>query len=276
MNIEIRPLLSLEEYQATETLQSIVWGLNNRMIVPVNILVTAQREGGLVLGAFDKDKTNAYHHGLIGFVFSSVGLTPTGQLKQCSQMAGVVPAYQNQQIGYRLKCVQRDILVSRGFTLITWTFNPLIARNARFNLHKLGATCNTYLPNVYGTDSRNKQTALPTDRFYVEWNMTDEHVCNRLGHRYQSPTLPELQNNYIPQINPIASDVKDATNAADADLLLVEIPRDIQAIERTDMSLAVVWQEHVRYVFETLFARGYQAVDVLVEYEHVCYLLQRS
>ena len=160
--MEIRPVSEQAEYLATERLQSEVWNLPDVEIVPLHVLVTAAKNGGLLLGAFDGDR-------LAGFVFGFPGLTADGRLKHCSHMAGVHPDYRDQNLGYRLKLAQREVVLSQGIDLITWTFDPLEARNAWLNFHKLGAVCNTYLRNVYGDMRDGLNAGLPSDRLQVEW-----------------------------------------------------------------------------------------------------------
>ena len=152
--MEIRPVSEHAEYLATERLQSEVWNLPDVEIVPLHVLVTAAKNGGLLLGAFDGDR-------LAGFVFGFPGLTADGRLKHCSHMAGVHPDYRDQNLGYRLKLAQREVVLSQGIDLITWTFDPLEARNAWLNFHKLGAVCNTYLRNVYGDMRDGLNAACP-------------------------------------------------------------------------------------------------------------------
>ena len=171
--MEIRPVTDHAEYRAVESLQADVWNLPDVEVVPLHMLVTAARNGGLLLGAFDGDR-------LAGFVFGFPGLTADGRLKHCSHMAGVHPDYRDQNLGYRLKLAQRAAVLSQGIDLITWTFDPLEARNAWLNFHKLGAICNTYLRNVYGEMRDGLNAGLPSDRLQVDWWIRSERVERRL------------------------------------------------------------------------------------------------
>ena len=157
-----------------------MWDLPDVEVVPLHVLITAAKNGGLLLGAFDGET-------LAGFVFGFPGLTPDGKLKHCSHMAGVHPAYRDRGLGYSLKLAQRLHVLAQGIDLITWTFDPLETRNATLNFHKLGAICNTYLPNLYGEMHNGLNAGLPSDRFQVDWWIASERVAQRLQPPSNSP-----------------------------------------------------------------------------------------
>ena len=174
MSITIRPIETHAEYHALEQLQRDVWTLPDVEVVPLHVLLTAAKNGGLLLGAFDGER-------LVGFVFGFPGLTPEGRLKHCSHMAGVHPDYRDRGLGYSLKLAQREHVLAQGIDLITWTFDPLETRNASLNFHKLGAVCNTYIPNLYGEMRDGLNAGLPSDRFQVDWWIASERVAQRLA-----------------------------------------------------------------------------------------------
>ena len=107
-SIIIRPVAGHDEIRAVEALQREVWDLPDTEVVPLHLLTTAARNGGLLLGAFDRDR-------LAGFVFGFAGLTAAGRLKHCSHMAGVHPDYRDQNLGYRLKLAQREYVLVAGY-----------------------------------------------------------------------------------------------------------------------------------------------------------------
>ena len=157
-----------------------------------------------MLGAFLDKK-------MIGFSIGFIGLTADGQMKFCSEQLGVLPAYQSQNIGYRLKMAQREIMLARQIDHITWTFDPLETKNGNLNLHKLGCRCRTYLLNVYGA-GQGINAGLPTDRFLVDWWLKDPDVSSRLSGNY-SLTLAELRQGGVPVLNEGMTDiVKRAAN----------------------------------------------------------------
>ncbi|MCX7681007.1 MAG: hypothetical protein N2508_03400 [Anaerolineae bacterium] len=279
MSIEIRPVQSIPEYRAIEQLQREIWGLDDVEIVPDHVLLTAQKNGGLVLGAFEVQPETGEER-LIGFVFGFLGLTPAGQLKHCSHIAGVAPAYQNQNVGYRLKLAQRAFVLGQGIELITWTFDPLESRNARLNFHKLGVTCNTYLRDLYGGMRDSLNVGVPSDRFQVDWHINSPWVVSRLRGEYQAPRLQALLAEGVTIVNRVRpGDLPrppDTTLPLEGEQVLIQIPSHFQAVKAADMELARAWREHSRALFEAAFARGYVAIDLLYEGEESFYLLRQS
>jgi len=285
VEIQIRPIQTHDEYRAVEQLQRDVWGLQEVEIVPDHVLLTAQKNGGLVLGAFlpPEESTTEGRGRLIGSVFGFVGLTPDGRVKHCSHIAGVAPAYQSQNVGYRLKLAQREHVLAQGIDLITWTFDPLESRNARLNFHKLGVTCNTYLRDLYGDMRDGLNVGLPSDRFQVDWHIASDHVAARLRPDWTGPALSALLAKGVPIVNrplpgppPRPSPTTHPLLPPGEDRLLIQIPARFQAIKSADMALALAWREHTRTLFEAAFSAGYTAVDLLFEGEESYYLLQRG
>jgi len=288
MVIDIRPIETHHEYQAVEQLQRQVWGMADVEIVPNHLLLTAQKNGGLVLGAFDTSLEGESER-LVGFCFSIAGLSPGGKLKHCSHMMGVAPAYQNQNLGYRLKLAQRQYVLAvrlsahyevRGIDLITWTFDPLESRNARLNFHKLGVTCHTYLRDLYGGIRDALNVGLPSDRFQVDWHIASDHVVDRLRGEPAGPTLAALQADGVPLLNHTLQGKlprpPKVSLPVEGDRLLIQIPANFQAIKSADMALARTWRLHTRALFEAAFAGGYIVTDLLFENEQSYYLLEKD
>lgn len=277
--MRIRPIETHDEYRAVEQLQREAWGLVEVEVVPHHLLLTAQKNGGVVLGAFERLPQKEKEQ-LIGFVFGFVGLSRDGRLKHCSHMAGVAPAFQGRNVGYRLKLTQRQHVLAQGMDLITWTLDPLESRNARLNFHKLGVTCNVYLRDLYGGMRDELNVGLPSDRFRVAWHVASDHVTDRLGDDWTGPSLAALQADGVPILNrALPGDPPRPPQTAlpvEEDMLLIQIPAHFQAIKTADMGLARAWREHTRDLFEAAFARGYTAIDLLFENEQSCYLLRKD
>jgi len=279
MDVETRLIQTHEEYRAVEQLQRDVWGLEEVEVVPDHLLLTAQKNGGLVLGAFDLS-SGAKGGQLVGFVFGLVGLSPDGQIKHCSHMTGVTPGYQNQNLGYQLKLAQREHVLMQGLNLITWTFDPLESRNAYLNFRKLGATCQTYLRDLYGSMRDALNIALPSDRFQVDWHIASTRVADRLGGKRDSLSLSSLAAEGVPLLNHALPG--DPPRPADVCLpiqgtrLLIQIPAHFQSVKTVDMGLARAWRLQTRALFEAAFAAGYVATDLLFEDDQSCYLLKKG
>lgn len=283
MAIEIRPVQTHNEYRAVEQLQQDVWGRSSIALVHTSVLLTAQKNGGLVLGAFERgarpESNLGNSVGLVGFVFGFVGLTATGTVKHCSHIAGVLPRYQGQGVGYQLKLEQRKRVLAQGIELVTWTFDPLESRNAYFNLRKLGATCCTYWPNLYGIMRDALNADLPSDRFQLDWHLASDHVVRRLHDAAPAPSLASLQADGALLLNPNPPETLPdlaARVAKGAERLLVQVPLSFQTIKSTDMEEAQRWRLHTRDLFTAAFAGGYMATDFFVEGEQSYYLLENQ
>lgn len=271
MTISIKTPSTVDEFRMIEQLQAAIWG-SRAEAVPAHLLLTIAKEGGIVQLMVDGVTP-------IGFSFGFLSQTESGQLKLASHQAGVLPDYQGQSLGYRLKLAQREAALQQGLTLITWTYDPLLGQNARLNLHKLGAICRTYQPNLYGdmTDSLNR--GLPSDRFRVDWWLESDHVAARLRGEFLSPT--DLLAIY-PVVNParFVDDVPRPTETVhlptDARFCLVEVPADLTRLKTDAPDLAVSWRLHTRHIFETLFERGYTAIDLVRQRGQNYYLLQKN
>ncbi|MGD9001561.1 MAG: hypothetical protein PVF04_02765 [Anaerolineae bacterium] len=278
MTIQIRPIRTHDEYRAVEQLQREVWRLEDAEIVPDHVLITAHKNGGVLLGAFEGLPHEEQR--LVGFVFGFAGLTADDTLKHCSHMLGVVSPYRSQGLGYRLKLAQREQVLNQGIDLVTWTYDPLESRNAYLNFHKLGATCRTYLRDLYGDMRDELNAGLPSDRFRVDWHVASEHVVRRLQDDWCGPSLPLLLSAAVPILNSFPPGEQprppQTVRPLEGDQLLIQIPAHFQVIRAADMPLARAWRAHTRTLFEAAFAAGYAVVDLLFEQGRSCYLLRKD
>jgi predicted GNAT superfamily acetyltransferase len=275
----IRPLESNADLYACQALIQRVWSMPNGLeVLPHHILFTVPRNGGLLLGAFDGDQ-------LVGYVFGYPGLTSEGKLKHCSHMMGIAPEYQTQGIGFLLKLAQREHLLALGFDLATWTFEPLASRSAYLNLNKLGATCRTYIPDMYGPMTDGLNAGLPSDRLQVDWWIASERVQRRLQKPPNAPP-PEtvFQANETCRranglLDPGSLHLDPDQVAAHHTCVTIEIPADYQSIKAAEPDLALKWRLATRRLLQTYFAAGFVAMDftsALVEGERRSYYVLRA
>jgi predicted GNAT superfamily acetyltransferase len=227
-DIEIRECASLDELAECVQLQREVFALPDVELSPVRHLIVTKNAGGFALGAFDGDR-------LAGFVLS-VPAFLRGERAYYSHMTGVRPEYQSLGIGARLKWAQRMRALSEGVRFIKWTFEPVKARNAYFNLEKLGAIANEYHPNFYGTDystaaQTGKKIGLASDRLFAEWDL-------------ESPKVTALAN---------GDEYKESRPLAET----IEIMNDWLALVERDPQAALAEQLHVRGEFQAAFGRGF-------------------
>lgn len=171
--IEIRECTSVKDLSECVALQREVFALPEIEISPVRHFIVTRHAGGFALGAFAGGK-------LVGFVLSVAAFFGNERFFY-SHMMAVKKDFQSFGIGTGLKWAQRSEALRRGVTFIKWTFQPVQARNAYFNLEKLGAIVRSYEPNFYGTDystsrDHSKQVGLDSDRLFAEWNLDDAKV----------------------------------------------------------------------------------------------------
>src|SRR5258708_2012715 len=161
--VEIRRAASVADYLACQEAQRRAWGITDESyVVPLATLVGANLHGGLVLGAFTTTGE------ALGLSFAFLGKIE-GRLCLYSQLTGVVPGQQGSGLGGRLKHAQREFARSEGIPCLAWSFDPLQAGNARFNLDRLGATAGRYIEDMYGRRTDDLNAGAATDRLIVEW-----------------------------------------------------------------------------------------------------------
>ncbi len=209
----VRPLDEVDDVHAGAAVLSQVWGGDNAGMPP-NLMRALAHAGNYVVGLYADDR-------LIGASVAFFG--PPAERTMHSHITGVLPEYQGQGLGRVLKNHQRDWAFARGVGTVTWTFDPLVARNAHFNLRVLGARVTDYLVNQYGAMDDGINRGDETDRVMVAWVMAARPV----------PT-PD-----------------------DADVVAsVEIPSDIQALRRDAPAEAAAWRRRVREAFAAQTAAG--------------------
>ncbi len=254
--IRIRAAASRADLETCVLLQRAVWGLSDLEITSTLQLTATLHAGGLLHLA----ETAAGEAVAFAYAFPAIR---GGVAHLHSDMLAVTPAYQERGVGGRLKWAQREDALAAGVSLITWTFDPLQARNANLNLHRLGATAMEFLENFYGVTSSSLHHRLPTDRLLVYWNLRSPRVAALAGtHTRNAPVaVPDL-----PRINevkwqagwPVSSEPRLDLSAPE---LLLEIVPDWDVLARSAPRVAEAWQEKVRRALQTYFGRGYVGSD---------------
>lgn len=167
--VALRELHAMAELRHLEHLQREVWGVDDLEIVPATVMSAAVHAGGLVSVAVHDDE-------IVGFTFAFVatphgrGMTGTGLH---SHMAAVIPSHQSRGIGRALKYHQAEWARKNGLEWISWTFDPLLRRNARFNFVVLGAKAYDYLVDVYGPMPGRLGGGIASDRLLAVWKTVD-------------------------------------------------------------------------------------------------------
>lgn len=224
----IRECTTIEEFDGCLALQREAFGLPDLELSPRRHLIVSRQAGGWTLGAFVADR-------MVGFVHHLVAVRGENEIFGYSHMMAVARDYQNKGVGARLKWAQRERALREGRKLIKWTWDPMQARNAHFNLNRLGATVEAYAENFYGIDysadaSIADRIGLPSDRLFATWNLDSERV-RALATRATAPD----------ERSPVAA---------------VAIPSQWSLLVKEDPQLAVEVQARVRGEFSEAFGNG--------------------
>jgi predicted GNAT superfamily acetyltransferase len=265
------------------------------------VIITTIHNGGGLLAAYAEDGPSATG-GMVGITYWWPGLgTPTTgagatsapatgagagggeghgagheagheaglRLKMCSHMAGVLPPWRGTGLGLRLKLAQRDAILRQGMTdWVTWTYDPLIRTNGAFNLHRLGAVCNTYHANRYGEMSDGINAGTPSDRCQVDWWLRSPRVAAR-AHEVVGPEVRRgrwpgseggqvLAAGVLP--NGFLAPPEEPLDLA-APVLALPLPEDIYAIRAADHGLGIAWRMWMRAALQAAFGAGYWLTD---------------
>ncbi len=243
MNYTIRPCEMIEEFASCVVLQKEIWGYADPDIYPLRMFVNVSRIGGHVLGAFTPKGPMA------GFVVSIPAWRKEERFFH-SLLLGVLPEHENQGLGRMLKLAQRKAALRAGIDYIEWTFDPLQAKNAYFNIVRLGATARRYCPDYYGTIRSKLQRRLPSDRLVAEWWLKSSRVKKALAGKHPRP----------------------ARKSAPTE---VAIPLDLDSLVTRRSARAREWQSYVRARLQSCFSRklaitGFEKTDA-----EAWYLLDR-
>ena len=262
----LRPLATTAEYDEAVALQDEIWGAGFSDRVPASILRVGQKVGGVTAAAFDANGR------MLGFVFGLTGVR-NGQLAHWSDMLAVREDSRGRHLGERLKRYQRDIVRALGVEKMFWTFDPLVARNAHFNLNRLGARIAEYIPNFYGSNTGSiLHGSLPTDRFVAEWIISGASSAAAPP----PPAKPAdtlfrtavVEDGGVRVLEPFPPDAN----------VLVPIPPDIEPVLQSNPDAALAWRLATRQAIMHYLSLGYRvtAFHRGTERELPAYELTRS
>jgi len=245
--IILRSLTSIADYDEAVVLQDEIWGAGFSDRVPASILRVGQKVGGVSAGAFSETGR------MLGFVFGLTGLRD-GLLVHWSDMLAVREEARGMRLGERLKHYQRDIVRALGVQKMYWTFDPLVARNAHFNLNRLGAGIADYAPNFYGSNTGSiLHGSLPTDRFVAVWMLDGSTPTKRSDGASKTGARPDVAVTTVAT----GDDVHNITPFSDAPRVLVPIPRDIEPVIGANPEAALGWRLTTRAAMMHYLSHGY-------------------
>ena len=246
-NIEIREVSTIEEYDACIKLQREVFGLPDLEISPRRHLIVSNRAGGWTLGAFVDGR-------LIGFVHHLAAVDGE-RIFGYSHMMAVAAEFQNQGVGAQLKWAQRARALREGRDYIKWTFEPMRARNAHFNLNRLGVVVREYAVNFYGTDystnpaEKRSVSGMDSDRLFASWDLNAPRV--EAFSRREQFTIAEAER-------------------------AIEIPADFSSLLKSDPEKAKREVLRVRNEFQQALSDGLICRAFQRDRERPKYLLHRE
>jgi predicted GNAT superfamily acetyltransferase len=243
--IQIREIDELAQMRAVEELQKEIWGIPDLDVVPLTHLVAAREAGGVLIGAFEGET-------LVGFVYGFPSFE-RGRLAHHSHMLAVKPDYRNLDLGRRLKLAQREHVMAQGIGLISWTFDPLQSLNAYFNFSKLGVLADRYLPDFYGEDAASFLHQTGTDRLWVSWFVSSEHVRQKI----YGGSDEVIFSSAPPLIELDVDDSPRRRDLRDEDLIAIEIPSNIDALQQQNREIARRWRDATRWAFTEALKAGY-------------------
>jgi predicted GNAT superfamily acetyltransferase len=270
-DVTIRRLASLAEFLEACAIQEETWGVGFSERVPAAILNVAQRIGGVTAGAFNADGR------MLGFVFGMTGVKD-GRLAHWSDMLAVRVEARGHHLGDRLKHFQRECCLEIGVETMHWTFDPLVARNAHFNINRLGASASEYVPDMYGDNTGSSlHGQMPTDRLIATWSLRAAPALGGVAKQDGKSHDPRLEGATLVTAVSRAG-VPSFVDRPDARLVLVQLPRDIQAVRSADPQLALSWRYATREAITTYLERGYSVTGFHrgADDELPAYLLSRA
>jgi predicted GNAT superfamily acetyltransferase len=249
-DIVIRECATIDELDGCVHLQREVFGLPDLEISPRRHLIVSRQAGGWTLGAFVGGR-------LVGFVHHLAAVRGD-EIFGYSHMMAVNADYQNKGVGARLKWSQRERAMREGRSFIKWTWDPMQARNAHFNLNRLGVTVSSYAENFYGTDYATspiltgaEPAGIDSDRLFANWQLKTRRVMD----------LASGAGAAVAETEPLKAEV------------VIDIPVNWTKLCRENPEVAKREQLRVRGEFQKAFAAGLVAAGFHRSEEQPRYLL---
>ncbi|CAL9459487.1 chorismate synthase [Streptomyces sp. enrichment culture] len=200
---------------------------------PAEVLHSLIHAGGAVHAAYDGER-------LAGAAVAVRGPGPDTYSLVAAADRGLGPA---------LKQAQRDWALRAGARTMRWTFDPLVGRNARFNLVKLGAVGTEYLVDFYGPMADGVNAGDESDRLTVTWDLRAPLRPYEPGDRESAPVTRRAPDG-------------GALAHRDGGRVWCRVPADVVALRAADPALALRWRHAVREVFTEAFAEGFTATGM--------------
>lgn len=256
---EIRALTELEQLKAAARVLNSVWSMpGDRSIMPFELMRALSHAGNYAVGAYQDDE-------LVGALIAFLGMAGA-HVNLHSHILGVSPRAQGHNVGHSLKQHQRAWALERGIETISWTFDPLVRRNAFFNLTKLGARATAYYESFYGQMSDSINARDESDRILATWDVDSARAHEASLGIATEPDIEALVDKGSVILLDEAQDGGPAMPPGAAPrgpVLLCKTPTDIIALRRSDHRTAERWRFAMRDALGPSMKRGYHITGVL-------------
>lgn len=250
MSAEVRALNSLDEMRRLADLFAEVWGRAGEPPINSDILRALAHSGNYVSAAFDG-------HRMIGGLVGWLGGDPPHELHMHSHILGVLPGVEARGLGFELKQDQRRWCLARDVRVIEWTTDPLVRRNAYFNLTKLGAEAPRYLADFYGEMRDGINVGDESDRLLIRWRLDSPQAQQAAAGKPRQldvETLRCWKSDAIVSVGPGGAPVVTASSSR---VLLCQVPDDIVALRQSKPDLAHEWRRAIRGALADALDHGY-------------------
>ncbi len=248
--VSLRPLAELPDADAINRVIRATWGGQELDREVIKALVES---GNVPWGACANDE-------VIGFVLGWAGVTAEDGLHVHSHMLATVPGLRHKGVGFALKLAQRAQALEQGMSLVRWTFDPMLARNAWFNLGKLGATADRFHEHFYGDMVDEINRGERSDRLVVRWDLDAMTPGAREHDGFE--VLGRTGRNDAPR----PTEVRDPAG----DRCLVRIPREYHDLREHDRALAADWRSAVADALRRCFDAGLTVTGFTATTAYVC------
>jgi predicted GNAT superfamily acetyltransferase len=247
----VSELRELDDLRALRDLFATIWERPDEPPLTLETLRALAHSGSYIAGAHAGDR-------LVGGLIGWLGGAPSHGLHLHSHILGVAGDRQVRGLGFELKQHQRRWCLERGIGVIEWTTDPLVRRNAYFNLGKLGAQASEYLVNFYGAMSDGLNAGEESDRLLISWQLNSERAAAAAAGRAAEPDIESLLRDGAGVALSVGPSGEPVSGTSTARVLICEVPEDIVALRHAEPSAARFWRLAVRRALGDAFDAGYR------------------
>jgi len=250
--VVIGELHELEDLRELQALLTAIWERPDDPPINADLLRALAHSGNYVAGARLDGR-------LVGGLVGWLGARAANELHLHSHILGVLADSQVAGVGFELKQDQRRWCLKRGVKTVEWTTDPLVRRNAYFNLTKLGAHASEYLVNFYGAMTDGLNAGEESDRLLISWELDSPRAKVAAAGSVPKAEVGGLLRDgavAILSVGPAGEPV--AGESSGARVLICQVPEDIVALRHADPALARAWRLAVRKAMVEAFATGYR------------------